>query len=81
LILHIGGDEFVSQESILMILDAKCLEISSENVSFVENFSKSARKMNPGGVFKSVILTEDRGERRIYYSPISVATLRKRIRG
>lgn len=81
MILHIGGEEYVSKESILMILDAKCIRENEENRKFLQNYAASGQKMNPGGDFKAVILTEDRGERKIWYSPISAATLRKRISG
>ena len=81
MILHIGGDEYVSKESILMILDAKCILEHPENEKFLQNYVVSEEKMNPGGHCKALILTEERGERHIYYSPISAATLRKRISG
>ena len=81
MILHIGGEEYVSKKSILMILDAKCIKESAENQNFLQNYAALGQKMNPGGDFKAVILTEEQGERRIYYSPISAATLRKRISG
>lgn len=79
MILHIGGDEFVSTENILMILTERCIRDHSEHLIFLRNFISSEQKMNPGGDFKTVILTEEAGERKIYYSPISAATLRKRM--
>lgn len=81
MILHIGGDEYVSEENILMILDAKCILEHPENEKFLQNYTLSEEKMNPGGHFKAVILTVEMGERRVYYSPISAATLRRRISG
>ena len=81
MILHIGGDEYVSKNNILMILDAKCFENHAENTKFLQNYGVSGQKMNPGGYFKAVILTVEQGERRVYYSPISAATLRRRISG
>lgn len=81
MILHIGGNEYVSEKNILMILDAKSIRNFPENEKFLQNYPTSGQKMNPGGDFKSVILTVERGEKRIYYSPISVATLRGRISG
>lgn len=71
MILHIGQNEFVSRESIIMILDAKC---AREQTGFLEEACAREQKMNPGGHFKSVILTET----GICFSPVSAATLKKR---
>ena len=79
MILHIGSDEFVSLDSIVMILDIRSALQNRENILFLQNFcGKSIEKMNPGGHFKSVILTEEGDIRRAHFSPISAATLLKR---
>jgi len=79
LILHIGSDEYVSLKSISMILDLGNILGNPQNLAFLENFSqKPIEKLNPGGHFKSVILTEEGDIRRVHFSPISAATLLKR---
>lgn len=79
MVLHIGSDEYVSLGSIVMILDIRSTLQNPENLAFLQSFcGKSIEKMNPGGHFKSVILTEEGDIRRAHLSKISAATLLKR---
>lgn len=77
--LHIGSDQYVSLESVVMILDIKSILQNPQNLFFLKSFSQnSIEKLNPGGHLKSVILTENGAERRVHFSPISSETLLKR---
>ena len=77
--LHIGSDEYVSLSNIVMILDLRSIGESEENLAFLQSFSQTPLKnVNPGGHFKSVILTEEGEERKLYFSPISSAALLRR---
>ena len=79
MVLHIGSDEYVALSSIVMILDIRSIGEDSDNLAFLSNFlNKPLKNVNPGGHFKSVILTEEGDERKAYFSPISSATLLKR---
>ncbi len=79
MILHIGSDEYIALSDIVMILDLRSIGEDPENLAFLKSFSQEPLKnLNPGGHFKSVILTEEGEDRKVYFSPISSATLLKR---
>ena len=77
-ILHIGGDNFVSMASIEMILDYENVMKDAATCSFFEHISKDGKKFYVENKCKSVVITNVDGEREIYFSPISGATLLKR---
>ena len=78
MILHIGGDNFVSMVSIEMILDYKNVIENAATRSFFEQILKTGKEIYVENKCKSVVITNVDGEREIYFSPISGATLLKR---
>lgn len=66
--LHIGNDQMVSLEDVIMILDYQKINDSAEGKSS-RVFWQTGKKD-----CKSIVVTEN----KIFYSPISSATLVKR---
>lgn len=74
--IHLGGDMIVRFDKIIAILDHHSKELSKENEQFFNEhlinnnviFSDSNEKT------KSIVITDD----KIYYSPISSLTLKRR---
>lgn len=74
--LHLGGDCMVKLEEVIMVINAENTAKSHNIVDFFNN--KKDKKIEiykiDGENVKSVIITD----KKIYYSPISSQTLKKR---
>ena len=78
-ILHIGGDYVVPVKSIILILDYNKAIINKDTSNFLEKLQKSIECIKISeGTTKAIVLVEFLGKYKIYYSPISCATLLKR---
>lgn len=78
--LHLGDNYIIPIKDIIGIFDLEATTTTKEtreflNVSEEEGFITTISNEMP----KSFIVTEEDSKSRIYLSPISVATLRKRI--
>lgn len=77
MILHLGNDCFVKLKEILMILDYKEAMENKDTSHFLKTIGESAcpkSEENP----KSVVVTEEQKELKVYFSAISSKTLLKR---
>jgi len=74
MVLHLGGEKTVSEKNIVAIFDAESL---SEDL-FVGAFDTPQEVFVKSVGYKSIILAVEKGKTKIYYSPISAATLHKR---
>lgn len=74
--IHLGGDLIIRSNKIIAILNYQSKEISEQNEIFLKKHSQnnnivySVSNEKP----KSIIITDD----KIYYSPISTHTLKRR---
>jgi hypothetical protein len=73
--IHLGGDKIVRTSQLVGIFDVSIAQISKINQQFIEHAQKN-RKVETIGEEepKSIVLTDE----RVYYSPISSTTLKKR---
>lgn len=76
MILHLGNDCFVASSSILMILDYDEAMKNPDTAKFLQAGEQVT--ISEGDQPKSVIVTEEYGEQKLYISPISPQTLHKR---
>ncbi len=74
MLIHIGGDTVVNLHAVIGIFDIHIQE-SPETKSFINRSleEKAVEVVEPGDI-KSYVVTDD----KVYYSPISSATLKKR---
>ncbi|WP_226038304.1 extracellular matrix regulator RemB [Aquibacillus saliphilus] len=73
--IHIGDDNVIRSEEVIAIIDHHLISSSTINEQMMFNQSKNKKVLDPQeeGV-KSIVITKD----FIYYSPLSVLTLKKR---
>lgn len=73
--IHLGGDKMVSAKEVIAILDLS-IEKSSHLTKVFIHHANEGKKMETIGTEepKSIILTAS----KVYYSPISASTLKKR---
>ena len=71
--LHVGEDILVNTKEIVAIIDKDSMK-SSPNMEVFVNHQKEQISNLSKGPFKSVVITFD----KIYYSPLSSGTLKKR---
>ncbi len=77
--LHIGGDTVIAISSIIAVFDMDATTVSKDTREFLrvaeeEGFVEAVNEELP----KSFIITEQDKKSRIYLSPISSVTLKKR---
>lgn len=72
--IHIGNDNVIRSRDIVSIIDCSVLESSSIMEEMIESGKKNGIVKGKSSVAKSVIITSD----FIYYSSLSVLTLKKR---
>ncbi len=73
--IHIGGDIVVKSKDVIAILGVNQLEFQNDELPVFENSSEHHQLVKiTSNKFKSIIITPD----KIYYSPISSLTLKKR---
>ena len=65
--LHIGGDVMLPNKSVIAVLDIKksgSFQYSREDATKIE-----------GGKFRTLIIAEEMGERKIYLSPLTTSAI------
>ncbi|MFD1040324.1 extracellular matrix regulator RemB [Virgibacillus byunsanensis] len=72
--IHIGNDNVVQSKDIISIIDRNLLTSSTIMEEMMVIATKKDKVNGPKGDAKSVVITRD----YIYYSPLSVSTLKKR---
>lgn len=79
MILHIGGDAVVPAQHIVAILDVETL-CSEEAESYIEACKEEGRYVEVEKTnSKSLIIVQSKTGEKAYASPISAATLHKRL--
>ncbi len=78
MLLHIGGDVSVPLEKLIMILNARRMQKVSAD--YIARARREHRMTACAGEVKSYILVRERGKEAVFASPISPATLEKRLR-
>ncbi|MEF9988599.1 MAG: DUF370 domain-containing protein [Christensenella sp.] len=78
MIVHIGNDCFVKTKDILMILDYKEAVSNKETGLFLEGIKQTE---TGGGAPRSIVITDEDGVGKAYFSPISARTLAERVKG
>lgn len=73
--IHIGGDDIIESKDVIAMIDYQYISSSTINEEMVNNQQKANNVITlDEEETKSVIITND----HIYYSPLSVLTLKKR---
>lgn len=73
--IHIGDDHVIRSEEVIAIIDNQLISSSNINEEMLFNQRKSKRvEEPPNNQTKSLVITKE----RIYHSPLSVLTLKKR---
>ncbi|HLS08932.1 extracellular matrix regulator RemB [Lentibacillus sp.] len=72
--IHIGSDNVIRSEDVISIIDYSVVTSSGIMEKMVENVAEQEKVFGPTDEVKSVVITTD----NIYYSSLSVATLKKR---
>ncbi|MDL4840922.1 extracellular matrix regulator RemB [Aquibacillus rhizosphaerae] len=74
--IHIGDDNVIRSEEVIAIIDNNLVSSSTINEKMLFNQRKNKKVFDPQQqeVSKSVVITTE----YIYYSPLSVLTLKKR---
>lgn len=78
--LHLGEETAVRCSEIIGIFDIENTSVGKHTKEFLAEAEKSGSVVNVNYEMpKSFIVCENKGEDKVYISPISAATLRKRI--
>ncbi|SEO40286.1 protein of unknown function [Amphibacillus marinus] len=73
--IHIGDDQVIRSEEIIAMIDQQYVESSSINEEMIEFIEEQEESLElDGDVTKSIIITTE----SVYYSPLSIMTLKKR---
>ncbi|UFT99431.1 DUF370 domain-containing protein [Radiobacillus kanasensis] len=73
--IHIGSDHVIQSEDVIAIIDYQIVSSSTINEEMLVNQKKADNVQNSlDEAIKSIVITKD----AIYYSPLSVLTLKKR---
>ena len=77
--LHLGGDYIVYQKNIILILDYKKAVLNPDTSLFLKALERGSQAViiHPERS-ETVVITEQQGEKKVYYSPIKSGTLLKR---
>lgn len=78
--LSIGGDFTVRQQSVLGIFDLDNTSTSRRTRAFLQKAEKEGLVVPCDDLPKAFVLTDEYGMIRIYLTPLSAATLEKRMR-
>lgn len=78
--LSIGGDFTVRQQSVLGIFDLDNTSTSKRTREFLEKAEKEGLVVPCDDLPKSFLLTSEYGMIRVYLTPLSAATLEKRLK-
>ena len=78
-VIHIGGNEYVNAENVLVILDYRQAIQNADTGLFLRSFGSGAEWITVGdGSVRSAVLTYEKTGRKIYLSPVMPYTLAKR---
>ncbi|MCT2535516.1 DUF370 domain-containing protein [Aquibacillus koreensis] len=73
--IHIGNDNVIRSDDVIAIIDNNLVSSSTINEQMLFNQKKDKKVVDPEqDIAKSVVITKE----FIYYSPLSVLTLKKR---
>lgn len=73
--IHIGGDNVIRSEDVIAIIDQQFVASSTINAEMIDNQRKAKNVLDlQEETTKAIVITKD----YIYYSPLSVLTLKKR---
>lgn len=72
--IHIGGDNVIRSEDVIAIIDQQFVASSTINAEMIDNQRKAKNVLDLQEETKAIVITKD----YIYYSPLSVLTLKKR---
>lgn len=72
--LHIGNDQMVPLEDVVMILDYRKIIKSADSKKFLQRILAASSRETGQEAFKSMVVTDQ----KVFYSPISSTTLLKR---
>ncbi|WP_077623782.1 extracellular matrix regulator RemB [Sediminibacillus massiliensis] len=73
--IHIGADNVIRSEDVVAIIDHQLVSSSTINEQMLFNQRKNKKVLDPSDeAVKSLVITKE----YIYYSPLSVLTLKKR---
>ncbi len=74
MLIHLGSDYVIRSKDIILIINYEVILSSSFMEEMIEKCKKQENVIQLTSVIKSAVFTED----RIYFSPLSVPTLKKR---
>lgn len=78
--MHIGEEMIVFLNDIMAIMDIEKTTTSNNTREFLKNCEEKGMVVTVGNdIPKTFIVTVNKGKQNVYLSPISSATLRKRI--
>ncbi|WP_117167981.1 extracellular matrix regulator RemB [Paraliobacillus sediminis] len=73
--IHIGGDNVIRSEDVIAIIDQQFVASSTINAEMIDNQRQAKNVLDlQEETTKAIVITKD----YIYYSPLSVLTLKKR---
>lgn len=72
--IHIGNDNVIQSKDVISIIDRNVISSSSIMEEMIKRANKNKSIVTPTEEAKSVVITKD----LIYFSSLSVATLKKR---
>ncbi|HLR61195.1 MAG TPA: extracellular matrix/biofilm biosynthesis regulator RemA family protein [Lentibacillus sp.] len=72
--IHIGNDNVIQSKDVISIIDHSVVTSSGIMEKMMENATKQHTLFGPTDEIKSVVITRE----NIYYSALSVSTLKKR---
>ena len=81
--LHLGGDISVNEKNITAVMDLETTSVSKITKEYLSRAEKRKEVINisDADLPKSYVITDDpQGVRKVYISPISSATLMKRMK-
>ncbi len=77
--IHLGNEMVVNDKDIIGIFDLETTTISKHSRKFLEASEKQKQVINVSYELpKSFIVTENKGNKKVYISQISTSTLEKR---
>lgn len=78
--LHLGADVVINKKYIIAIMDLETTSVSKITKEFLKIATKENKVINISDedLPKSYVITNEKGEKKVYVSPISSQTLNKR---
>ncbi len=73
--IYIGGDRLIFKKNIIAILDSRCILESKKNKNFLRKFKDEKIEQA-----KTYILTQDKGDIKLYGSNISSTSMEKNLK-